>query len=72
MDDDLQSKPVDDIKEIHEHEQSTVEAAYVFSNLSSNFQTVCDPFCGSGTTGVSALKLNRRFIGVECDCNDYL
>ena len=26
---------------------------------------VFDPLCGSGTTGVAALKLNRRFIGVD-------
>jgi len=28
---------------------------------------VCDPFMGFGTTGVSALKVNRRFIGVNMD-----
>ena len=26
---------------------------------------VLDPFCGSGTTGVAAIKNNRKFIGME-------
>lgn len=30
-------------------------------------QTIVDPFMGSGTTGVSAVQMNKKFIGIERD-----
>lgn len=34
-------------------------------------QVILDPFCGSGTTGVAALRYGRKFIGID-NCEEYL
>jgi len=43
---------------------------YLIQLCSNEGDLIIDPFMGSGTTGKSALKLNRNFIGVELD-SDY-
>jgi len=34
-------------------------------NFAPDSETVCDPFMGSGTTGVACAMLGRAFTGVE-------
>ena len=54
-------------KIMHNWEQPTIDAEHVISRLTVENQTVLDPMLGSGTTGVAALKLKRKFIGIEID-----
>lgn len=67
----IASKPPEENKLIHEWEQSTVEASYIIENLSVEHQLVVDPFLSHGSTGVAAVRLNRRFIGSEIDQDCY-
>ena len=52
-------------------EHPTEKPVPLMSELVSDFtrpgETICDPFMGSGTTGVACAKLGRKFIGVERD-----
>ena len=61
----IPSDPV--VKEYHKWQQSPVEAEYMISRLTVENQVVLDPFLGGATTAIAALKLNRRFIGIEIE-----
>jgi ParB-like chromosome segregation protein Spo0J/DNA modification methylase len=61
----IESAPQSKIE--HEWQQSTIEAEYIIKNLTLENQTVLDPMMGTGTTGITALNLNRKFIGIEID-----
>ena len=61
----VQSQPPSKI--YHEWEQSQVESSYYISKLTDVGDVVLDAMMGSGTTGISARQLNRRYIGIEKD-----
>lgn len=52
-----------------EHEHPTQKPTWLMEALIRDFtehgETVLDPFMGSGTTGVAAVRLGRRFVGIE-------
>ena len=38
---------------------------FLVRSYTQDNEIVLDPFMGAGTTGVAAIKSNRRFIGIE-------
>ncbi len=42
---------------------------WIVGTFSEPGELVCDPFCGSGTTGVACMELGRRFVGIELSEN---
>ena len=59
----IHSKPPN--KDLHDWGQSPVEAEYVIKHITVENQIVLDPFMGSAEWGKAALKLNRKFIGID-------
>jgi site-specific DNA-methyltransferase (adenine-specific) len=54
-------------KLLHPTEKNIAMLEVLVRNSSNMDAVVCDPFMGSGTTGVAALNTGRRFIGIEKD-----
>jgi ParB-like chromosome segregation protein Spo0J len=54
-------------QDLHDWQQSTVEADYYIRQLSPENGVVVDPFAGSGTTLLAALAAGRYAIGAEKD-----
>lgn len=51
----------------HETEKPLSLMCELISLFTNPGDLVCDPFMGSGTTGLACMKLGRRFIGCEID-----
>lgn len=51
----------------HPNEKPVEMVAHFINNHTYPGDTVLDPFMGSGTTGVAAVRMGRKFIGIELD-----
>jgi DNA modification methylase len=49
----------------HPHQKPVSLLAYLVKKTSPG--VICDPFMGSGTTGVACAQLGRKFIGIEIE-----
>jgi len=54
-------------KEFHEWQQSVSGMEAIIKQFCLPGQSILDPFCGTGTTGIAALKYNCTFVGIELD-----
>lgn len=59
-------------KTYHEWGQSVSGMVDIIEKFSKPGDVILDPFLGGGATGIAALKLKRRFIGVDSDENAVL
>lgn len=52
---------------LHKWQQAVEPVRHWVEMVSEPGETVFDPFCGSGTTGVASLQAGRRFVGGDVD-----
>ncbi len=53
--------------ELHPTQKPVDLLQYLTEKFSDEGQTILDPFMGSGSTGIAAKNLNRKFMGIEMD-----
>jgi len=58
-------------KGLHEWQQSLVELDTLIEHFSNENELIVDPFAGSGTTIIAALKNKRRALGIEINKDSY-
>lgn len=61
------AKTNDNDKRFHRWGQSESGMIDILSRFALPDGLVCDPFCGAGTTGVAAVRLGCRFVGIDSD-----
>lgn len=63
----VQKFPVVERGTLHPTQKPVALMEYLIKTYTNEGETVLDFSCGSGTTGVAAVNLNRGFIGIEMD-----
>ena len=62
--------PVTNGAEVPTQKPLALVASFV-ADFTQPSELICDPFMGSGTTGVAAVTSGRRFVGIEADPKHY-
>lgn len=63
-------KDTKDIR-VHPTQKPSELFNWIIRDFSQEKELICDPFMGSGTTGVACKELGRNFIGIEIDKSYY-
>lgn len=59
------TKPSEKVEGKHPTQKPEYLLERIILSSTEEGQVILDPFCGSGTTGVEAVKYGRRFIGID-------
>jgi len=65
----IKIKSTDSTRNVHPTQKPVALMEYLMKTYTNEGETVLDFCLGSGTTGVAAKNLNRKFIGIEMDDN---